>query len=529
MASRVFSLPVPVVGLAFLVGYVALDWMTFIEPFLPFGITPWNPPPGLGFVLILLFGQRFLPLLFLAPLLADLVLRGLPMPWPAEIVTVAVTGAGYALGAHVLLRPETRFNPALLSMRDLAWLLGVAAVSAAAVSIAYVGALVLFGLMPAADFAVAAVQFWGGDAIGIAVVAPAALIFLTRSRRFVAGVETMAQLIAVLAALGVVFAYARQGHFQLFYILFLPIVWMAVRGGLGVVTIGILVAQIGLVLGITFYLPGDINVAMFQALMLVLALTGLAAGALVDEHRSTEMQLRLHQESQARLARLGSVGELAAAIAHEINQPLTAAGTYSRLVAEGLRQGSSPDPDLADTAGKAAAQVARAGEVVRRLRALIRLDQAGRAPVAVERIVKASLDLSRLELDRHNVATDVRIDADLPPVMADILQIEQVLLNLLRNSIEAIDHSGRTSGIVSIAASRAETGEVELKVKDNGPGFPDGFADLPLLTSSKDDGLGIGLSLCRSIVEAHGGRFFLGGGPGGAEVRILLPAAGAHG
>jgi signal transduction histidine kinase len=529
---RIFSLSPVLVGCAYLVGYVALDWISFIDPFAPFGITPWNPSPGLSFVLVLLFGQRFLPLLFVAPLLADLLVRQLPFPWPVELLTVSLNGGGYALGLQFLLRPSTRFNPALASMRDLIVLLFVAAASACAVAVSYVGLLVAFGLLSVDDFIAAALQFWVGDMIGIAVVAPAALIFLTRAHWVRPARETAAQILAVVAALALVFAYADRHHFQLFYVLFLPIIWMAVSGGLEAVTIGILLTQIGLILGVQFIPVGEIDVTAFQALMLVLAMTGLVAGALVNEHRSTDVQLRLHQESLARLARLGSMGELAAAVAHEINQPLTAAGTYARMVADALRAAPQDDPTIVETAGKAAAQVERAAEVVRRLRALIRLDQTGRAPVSVERIVKETLDLARPQLERHNVATRLRLAGDLPPVLADLLQIEQVLLNLLRNAIEAIDQAGHPSGTITIAAGRVGPTEVEIEVRDTGPGFPPEFAGayLPPLSSTKVEGLGIGLSLCRSIVESHGGRLFIGGGTDGAHVRFRLPVAEAgHG
>ena len=286
---RIFALPAPVIGAAYLVGYVALDWISFIDPFAPFGITPWNPPPGLSFVLILLFGQRFLPLLFVAHLLADLLVRHLPFAWSMELLGVAVIGGGDALGLCFLLRPATRFNPAMASMRDLVTLLAVAGLTAALVAVSYVGLLVVFGLLTLRDFAPAALQFWVGDVIGIAVVAPGALIFLARGRFLAITRETAAQILAILVALALVFVYAQTGHFQLFYVLFLPIIWMAVRGGLEAVTIGILLTQIGLVLGVQMAPAGEIDVTAFQALMLVLALTGLVAGALVNEHRGTEI------------------------------------------------------------------------------------------------------------------------------------------------------------------------------------------------------------------------------------------------
>src|SRR5262249_45972729 len=113
---QLFLMPQWVIGLAYMVGYVLLDWISFLHPFAPFGITPWNPQTGLIFVLVLMFGQKFIPLLFAAPLLADLFVRHLPFPWTTEALLTAVTGAGYAAGLVVLLRPGTGFNPALTTM-----------------------------------------------------------------------------------------------------------------------------------------------------------------------------------------------------------------------------------------------------------------------------------------------------------------------------------------------------------------------------------------------------------------------------
>jgi signal transduction histidine kinase len=525
---RVFSLPHSVVGLAYLAGYVLLDWVSFIQPFAPFGITPWNPPTGLSFIVVLLFGQRFIPLLFVAPLLADLLVRHLPFPWSVEIIVCVIIGGGYSGGLLFLLRPGTRFNPALTSMRDLIVLIGIAALSAALVAMSYVGVLVASDLISARDFATAALQYWIGDIIGVVVVSPFALIFLTRGRALQASRETILQIAAIVAALAFVFAYAEKHHFQYFYILFLPVIWMAVRGGLEFVTIGILITQIGLIVCAQLLPPEALDVTAFQALMLVLAMSGLAAGAVVTEHRRTEFQLRLHQDSLARLARLGSMGELAAMIAHEINQPLMAAGTYTRLVADTLRSGIADGAASVDTAEKAATQVQRAADVVRRLRALVRLDQSGRAPTSVDRIVRETIELCRPELDRRAIAMRVMLDNGLPTVMVDLLQVEQVLLNFLRNSIEAIAEAGHTGGVITIRGTAAAADEVEIEIRDTGPGFPPEFTvgESPPLTSSKAEGLGVGLSLCRSIVEAHGGRLTLGGGPAGAVVRFTLPVAG---
>jgi signal transduction histidine kinase len=525
--QRVFSLPAPVLVTAYLIGYVALDWLSYIQPFAPFGITPWNPSTGLSFVLVLLFGQRFLPWLFVAPFLANVLVRHLPLSWPIELAGDAIIGGGYAAGLLVLLSPKARFNPALPAMRDVIMLLTVAALSSAVVAICFVSLLSIAGLIAPAAFARAALQFWIGDIIGIAIVAPFALIFLTRGKQLTVTSETLAQIAAILAALVLVFISAEQHRFELFYLLFLPVIWMAVRGGLELVTLGILVTQIGLILCIQFLPAAGLDVTAFQALMLVLALSGLAAGAAVTEHQRIEAQLRRHQDSLAHVSRLGSMGELAAMVAHEINQPLMAAGTYVRLVADDLRSVDVPSP-IVETTEKAVEQVQRAADVVRQLRALIRLDQSNRAPVSIDRIMKETIDLYRPELDRSAVTLRLEIDPLLPPVMVDLLQVEQVMLNLLKNAAEEIQNAGVEIGVITITAARRSPDHLVVTVEDSGPGFPPAVLDggPAFNASKKTEGLGIGLSLCRSIVESHGGELHMSNTGAGACVTFTLPIAG---
>src|SRR5215472_5695520 len=437
-----------VLGLLYVAGYVLLDWISLIQPYAPFGISPWNPGTGLSFALVLLFGRRMLPFLFVGVLLSDLVHRPLPLPWPAELAAALLIAGGYAGALLALLQARLRFDPALSAMRDLVLLMVVAVVSAAVVACGYVGLAIAAGLLPSADFASAAMRYWVGDVIGIMVVTPFTLLALTRRRVLPMSLETWAQFAAILAALALVFGFSEERQFQLFYVLFLPIVWMAVRAGSEGVAVGILVTQLGLIVGFIVFPEEAGDVTAFQALMLVLAATGLIAGELVTERRRTETQLRLHQDSLSRLARLGSMGELAAAVAHELNQPLMAAGTYTRLVNDAISSGTAEAAVVADTAKKAVAQVERAAEVVRRLRALVRLDRSNRAPASVERIVAETLALCQHDLDRVPAA-------ELPPVMVDLLQVEQALLNLVRNSIEAIGATGQPRGAITIEAAPA--------------------------------------------------------------------------
>ena len=526
---RILTLPTPFVGAGYLAGYLLLDWISFIEPYPPVNITPWNPATGLSISVGLLFGRGMIPLLFVAPLLSDLALNPSPFSWLVRLLSAAIIGSGYSAALVFLLRPKMRFDPALLSMRDVVLLMLVAAVTAAFVSSSYVTVAVLAGLLSGADFVPATISYWVGDMIGIMVVAPFVLVAFTRKRVLHVSIETLLQFAAVIAALALMFGFAEEQQFQLFYVLFLPIIWMAVRTGLEGVTVGILIIQLGLIFGVMLFPAESHEVTALQALMLVLATTGLVAGALVTEHRRTESQLRQHRQSLSRVAQLGGMGELAVAVAHELNQPLMAARTYARLVDDAISSGGADLTSVAATAKKAVAQVERAADVVRSLRALVRLDNSNRTPCSVDRIIRETLALCRPELERIHVTARVVLRDVLPPVMVDILQIEQALLNLLHNSIEAIGESKNLRGSILIEAFTADHDFIEIRVTDNGPGFPADVLEnsfLPL-SSTKAEGLGFGLPLCKSIVEVHGGRLWFDRNPTGAAVHFTLPVAKA--
>ena len=526
---RIFDAPKVVIGVAYLMAFALLDWISFIEPYAHLGITPWNPGIGLSFVLLLLFGRRMFPLLLISPLLADMLHQQFAMPWAMEILSSVLIGGGYAIALVFLLRPKLRFDPALSSMRDLVLLMLVAVISAAVVACTYVSLTVAAGLLPMSEFVPAVLRYWIGDVIGVTVVTPFALFALTRRRLLPMSMETALQFAAIGVAFAVVFSFSGEQQFQLFYVLFLPIVWIAVRTGSEGVSAGILVTQLGLILGVQFFPAGALDLTALQALMLVLAVTGLVAGELVTERRRSESQLWRNQEALARLGRLRSMGELAAAIAHELNQPLMAAGTYTRLVDDAMTGSNTDVVVVAATAKKAVAQVERAAEVVRRLRALVRLDRSNRTPCRFDRVVKETLELCQPDSDRFHVSVRSNIAPDLPLVIIDLLQIEQVTINLLRNAIEAISGNANLRGAVLIEARKANVDFVEVCVADNGPGFPPHLIEsafLPL-SSTKAEGLGVGLSLCRSIIEAHGGQIWLTTGKDGAAIRFTLPIANA--
>jgi two-component system, LuxR family, sensor kinase FixL len=523
--NRVFVLPTVLLGSGYLIIYVLLDWISYFEPYAQFAITPWNPNTGASIAVILMFGRRMIPFSFIAPLLADLVVRQLPLPLSIEMLSVVVIGGVYAGAGLLLLQSKLSFDRGLSSMRDLLILIVVTVVSAGFVATAYVGLLVAAGLIPTADLSSAMLRSWIGDVIGIMVVVPFALILWMRRSGLRISREALVQLAAILAAQTIVFGYADEKQLQLFYVVFLPIIWIAVRTGIEGVSIGVLITQVGLILGIQLVPEGTHDIIAFQTLMLILAITGLVVGELVTERRCTEAQLRLHQESLARVARFGSVSEFAAALAHELNQPLMAAGTYARVVEDAVRGGGAASNPVADTARKTVAQVERAAAVVQHLRALVRLDRSNRVACQVDDIVRQTIELCQPDLDRLMVSVRTVIAPNLPPVMVDKLQIEQALLNFMQNSMDALGKVGR--GIISIDAAPAGADFIEVRVGDSGPGFPIDRIANPFLpfSSTKEEGLGIGLPLSRSIIEAHGGRIWIDSSLPGATICFTLPTA----
>jgi two-component system sensor kinase FixL len=511
------------IGLAYLTAYVALEWTSYVQPFGQFGITPWNPHTGLSFVLILLCGPRFIPLLFAAPFLADLVVRGLPAPLSTGLLLWLVVGASYTMATLVLSSSKYDFQMRLPRLYDIWVLLLVATVSTAFVACLYAAILASTNLIAWTDFNVAALRLWIGDLIGIAVATPFALL-MAAGRRLKFTWETLAQFVAMCAALWAVFLGPEVPQLYRFYLLFLPIIWIALRSGLPGACAGLLITQLALMFVLGFLLPGRVDITTYQEMMLVLTLTGLAAGGAVMERELVEYRLRLQQESHARLTRLGSVNELSAAVAHEINQPLSAAATYTRLLAEELGEGDFPVSQARESAEKANAQVQRAAAVVRRLRDLIQTGRIEQSPVQMRTLLNAALEVVKPELRRAGVSIVSQIEGDLPPVIVDVLQVEQVLINLVRNAYEAIEGAGHSSGTISIKARRSTRDALEIVVGDTGPGFDSEQIANPFAPfhTTKRGGLGMGLNLCRSIVEAHGGQIWLANGQQGAEVHLTF-------
>jgi C4-dicarboxylate-specific signal transduction histidine kinase len=271
-----------------------------------------------------------------------------------------------------------------------------------------------------------------------------------------------------------------------------------------------------------------------QTLMLVLTGTGLVVGAVVSERQSADRLRRLAEErlrekeiEAGRAARFSLVSGMASALAHEINQPMTAARALARSV-QHIIEGPSPDlPRAGGNITNVIAQIDHASGVLRRMREFLRRGRPHVSSYDMRTMIEDALTLARPDANARGIEIVTDVPDGLPMVHTDRIQIEQVVLNLIRNAVEAISGVQQKDGAIRLSAARlSDPSRIEIAVGDNGPGIAPHLADRMFepMTTSKHEGLGLGLSISRTIVESHGGRLWLQSGePGRTEFRFSLP------
>ena len=266
----------------------------------------------------------------------------------------------------------------------------------------------------------------------------------------------------------------------------------------------------------------------------------------ITASRQAESRVRVMQADLLRATRLSAMGAMASGLAHELNQPLAAATNYlnagSRLLERGMAGETQSFPAARGAVSDGAAQLLRAGAIVRRLRDFVERGEAELQPEDVDQVLRETCNLART--DGINAGVELRLDLRHPTgqAMIDRTQIQQVLLNLIRNAAEAIcsDEPGAAVGItlgmtlgeIDLCTSTDDADNLCIEVRDTGPGLPAGIAErlFQPFVSSKRTGMGIGLSICRTIIEGHGGRLNAEPNlPHGMIFRISLPALNSPG
>lgn len=231
-----------------------------------------------------------------------------------------------------------------------------------------------------------------------------------------------------------------------------------------------------------------------------------------SERRRAEEQVKQHQAELAHVSRLSTMGEMASGLAHELNQPLCAIATYCDASLRMLKSGECTAEKLSPALEQASFQARRAGEIIRRLRDFVFKGKLDKVEVDVNELVRETARFSAAADSREfRVTLDLEMDGDLPKAHVVRIQIEQVLLNLIRNATEAMRDAGTEDPRIRIRTSCDEHGKIHVVVKDNGPGLDvDGLKHVfDAFYTTKASGMGMGLAISRSIIEAHAGRLWV--------------------
>lgn len=512
---------------AFIALYVLFDWATYIDPLYGLNITPWNPDPALGLVFYMAYGWRSALPWWLALVLGEVLVRGMPAGWGLTLLLSLWLVIGYGLIGVMLKRAFG--NGGVFDSRNklFEWVLIVLA-GCLLNDVVYMSLLSLAGLIPPGQWLAVVLRFGIGDIVGVVVSMP--LVWMLSSeqgrRRLKATVwryETLGYLAFSLLVLTLVFSDIATSEFKHFYFLFLPVIWAASRQGLYGTALMVFVLQLGIGALVKWNNAVNIEVPELQMLDAMLALVGFSIGIVVDELRQVSNELK-------QSLRLAAAGEMAAALAHELNQPLTALGAYGKACEFLVERGEGSEM-LKTTVQRMIAESGRAAEVVRRLRDFFRTGALKLEPVDAGQLVSSVSQQFFAQLREHKVALEV---GEMPSLamLADRLQIELVLRNLLANALDAVQEQADGVRRITVSAQQLDSQRhgkascLQLTVEDSGKGVSDELASrlFEPFVSSKASGLGLGLVLSRAIMEAHGGSLWAEVGDHGI-FRMALPLA----
>ena len=514
---------------AFVVGYCLLDRLDMMRFPVASSLPLSDLAGGLALALLVRQGPRLAPLVVAADIISNLLAPGRHPPLAAFACSALALGGAYALAA-VYLR---RFPIAVPdSQRDLLRLIGVGAVATLGRAFGDLLVVAQWGGAGQADYAATLIRGWSGNFIGMTMMAPlVAGLGAARgwpARRDLA--EFAAQVVLLGGILAMIFSSQQADRFRYFYLLFLPQIWLAVRFGVTGAAVGNFVVQLSL---IGFFLARpepEETIFSYDIRLITLTLSSLLLGCAVNERRTAEAVLRLRQEELARVSRLSLAGELAAGLAHQLNQPLLATIAFTRAAQRFMAAGETAEAraDATQAMNEAVIQAERAGEIVRTLRGFIGKGEIEQRPHTIAALARDAVTLAEPECARAGIRIVSAIDKGLPAVQADAVQIQQVLLNLIQNAIDALDQPHVSAKIILLSARRSADRMVEFEVCDTGPGLS-AAAEKRLFepfSSDKGNGMGLGLVICRGIVEAHAGRLWLDQNqPGRCVFRFTLPIA----
>lgn len=502
--------------------YIALDWASYIDPIGLFNITPWNPQPALAIVWLMLGGIGNAPAVIASIAISEILVRNAPGGYAVTLLMGLVLGGGYAAIAWTL-RKALR-DTVIRTTPQLTAFAGVIFAGTAVLSAAFIILLRSSNMADELPFMESWIHVWTGDTVGILATAPLLLAAADPQRRtglaaLVRRPEALLQFASLCAVLWLVFRGLGGDPATHFYVLFLPLIWIAIRSGMNGAIVATAIVQFGVLMAIHGDTDVHISLIELQALVAALTLTGLFLGMMVDERERAEESLRqsLH---------LAAAGEMAGAIAHEINQPLTALTNYGQSAQMLIARGNGAESQLPEVLGKMLRETERAANTVKRLRDFFRTGTTRLENIPVSELFAAADRIGRQLIGDKQITLEISNQTGLPTLFIDRLQIEVILRNLLANAVESLVMSGQQSGHISITAAAHDSQHICLTVRDNGSGIPETsrHALFKPFASGKPSGMGLGLAVCQAIAEAHGGSIEAGTGEHG-EFRVILPCS----
>lgn len=493
-------------GLLYVVAYVLLDWMTYVQPVLSLGITPWNPQAGITLALLILYGPRLAWLTAVAAAGAELLVRHGETPlWAIPLLASAIA-VFYSLAA-ALLRGRG-FQDSIDSPGKVIRLLATGAIASLGIGTVYVGFFAALQPAPHTDVLRNVARYAMGDLNGILTVTPL-LLALPKWRQGISAVreralEVIAQVGAMLVSLWAIFGLKIESDLHFSYPVFIPAIWIAFRWGFTGTILALLAIHIAFIAAAAV---GSVSFSFMdvQVRLLSLGATVMLLAAAVTERLAAERQLRERDRELSRATRFAVAGELTSALAHELNQPITALVSYTRaaqILAEPI---ADKDARLSGTLEKAAHQAIRAADIMKKLRDFYRSGISSRSLLDVREVIDAVLKSHEERLRQHAIRCTCQHDAALSSVQFDATQLEMILHNVLNNAIEALVSIDNERNLLII--TRGDQQSVFISIADSGPGIADEVRPElfePFVTT-RTDGMGLGLALGRSLLRSQGG------------------------
>jgi two-component system, LuxR family, sensor kinase FixL len=513
-------------ALVYVAAYVALDHLSYFHALPGTQITPWSPEIAWLVCIVVRFGLAAAPLTIVTPWLAEVVLGHASTLDIQATATVVSIGCVYTV-AGLILRRCAQSRP-LETAAGFTMLLLVIVISALTNALTYTGALIMSGRIATNGFRAAATTSWVGDVNGIITWLPLMLIASSGAHETLSEMRhrlplLLLQCLALLATFWIVFFAAGAGHLNVFYLLFMPITWFALQWGMAVTSLALCLLQLGVAVWVA---PVSTPESFIAIQLLMVALAGFGQFLAIASSESARMQqtVRSQHEQLANLRQQAAVTELNAAIAHELNNPLGAMLNYLGSANIQLKSAEVSREKVMETLDKAVGEATRSADVLRKLRAFYRTGAAQKRTLDVRSVTSEAI--ARFQSDAPKGAPRISLVAEpnLPAVSADPLQLSVILQNLIGNAFDAAGAAGQGKVLVSI---RREDSAVIFRIDDNGPGVPESLREtiFHMVGSSKPGGLGLGLAICRSLVESNQGKIWLAPSPAGASFAFSIPVA----